>query len=137
MGFAAVFGTLPPAAILLYGGSIAWVIGYDTVYGHQDQRDDAIIGVRSTSRTFGGHSRTIIAALYALAVSLIGLAVWAADAASWPSWLGLLAFAGHLAWQVRRLDPRKPALCLRLFRSNRDAGALLFLGLLVDAVVRP
>ncbi len=133
MGFAAVFGSLPAAAILLYAGSISWVIGYDTVYGHQDQRDDAVIGVRSTSRTFGRHSRAMIAALYVAAVLLIGLALWQAGS-SWPSWLGLAAFAAHLAWQVRRLDPKDPPLCLRLFRSNRDAGALLFLGLLADAL---
>ena len=134
MGFAAVFASLPLAAILLYAGSIAWVIGYDTIYGHQDQRDDAIIGVRSTSRTFGRYSRAIIAGLYAGAAGLIGLALWSAGA-SWPGYLGLLAFAGHLAQQVVRLDPENPALCLRLFRSNRDAGALLFFGLLLDALV--
>ena len=134
MGFAAVFASLPPAAILLYAGSIAWVIGYDTIYGHQDQRDDAIIGVRSTSRTFGRHSRAIIAGLYGGAVLLIGLSLWSAGA-SVPGYVGLAAFAAHLAQQVVRLDPDNPALCLRLFRSNRDAGALLFFGLLLDALV--
>jgi 4-hydroxybenzoate polyprenyltransferase len=133
MGFAAVFGSLPVAAFLLYAGSISWVIGYDTVYGHQDQRDDAVIGVRSTSRTFGRHSRAMIAALYLAAVLLIGLALVRAGAA-WPSWFGLAGFAAHLAWQVRRLDPKDPPLCLQLFRSNRDAGALLFVGLLGDAL---
>ena len=72
MGFAALFGRLPWQALVLYAGSIAWVIGYDTIYGHQDQRDDAVIGVKSTSRTFGRWSRPIIAALYAATVLLIG-----------------------------------------------------------------
>ena len=134
MGFAAVFATLPPAAILLYAGSVAWVVGYDTIYGHQDQRDDAIIGVRSTSRTFGPYSRAIIASLYGAAVLLIGLSLWSAGAAV-PGYVGLAAFAAHLAQQVVRLDPENPTLCLRLFRSNRDAGALLFFGLLLDALV--
>lgn len=135
MGFAALFGSLPWPALVLYAGSIAWVIGYDTIYGHQDQRDDAVIGVKSTSRTFGRWSRPIIAALYGVTVVLVGVAIWGSGGAS-PSWLGLAAFAGHLVWQVRRLDPERPDVCLMLFRSNRDAGALLFAGLLVDAVMR-
>lgn len=135
MGWAALFGGLGWPAVALYLGSIAWVVGYDTVYGHQDQRDDAVIGVRSTSRTFGRHSRRMVALLYGLAVLLTGAALAGAEAA-WPSWLGLLAFAAHLVWQVARLDPDRPAVCLMLFRSNRDAGALLFLGLIADALTR-
>ena len=134
MGFAAVFAALPVAALLLYAGSIAWVIGYDTIYGHQDQRDDALIGVRSTSRTFGRHSRRTIAGLYVAATVLIGAAILASRGGL-PSALGLLLFAAHLAWQVRRLDPDDAPLCLHLFRSNRDAGALLFAGLLADALL--
>jgi 4-hydroxybenzoate polyprenyltransferase len=72
---------------------------------------------------------------YSLAVVLIGVAL-ALGAAQWPAWIGLAAFAGHLVWQIRRLDISDPALCLRIFKSNRDAGLLLFAGLLVDAVMR-
>lgn len=135
MGWAALFGALSWPALVLYGGSIAWVVGYDTVYGHQDQRDDAIIGVRSSSRTFGRHSRRVIAGLYVATIVLIGLAILGAGG-GWPSGLGLALFAAHLAWQVATLDPNDPPRCLRLFRSNRDAGALLFVGLLADALLR-
>jgi 4-hydroxybenzoate polyprenyltransferase len=135
MGFGAVFGSLPWPAFVLYVGSIAWVIGYDTIYGHQDQRDDAVIGVKSTSRTFGRWSRAIIAALYAATVVLVGIAIWGCGG-GWPSFAGLAASAAHLAWQARRLDPDRPDVCLMLFRSNRDAGALLFAGLLADALMR-
>ena len=135
MGFAAVFARLPWPELVLYAGAICWVIGYDTIYGHQDQRDDAVIGVKSTSRTFGRWSRPLIALLYAATVVLIGLAIRGAGG-GWPSYAGLAAFAAHLAWQVRRLDPERPDICLMLFRSNRDAGALLFLGLLADALTR-
>ena len=134
MGFAVELGGLPWPAFALYAGSICWVVGYDTVYGHQDQRDDAVIGVRSTSRTFGRHSRRVIAGLYGAAVALI-VAAMAGIGAAWPAWLGLAAFAGHLAWQVWRLDPGRPDVCLALFRSNRDAGALLFVGLLAAAAL--
>lgn len=135
MGWVALFGSLAWPALVLYAGSIAWVVGYDTVYGHQDQRDDAVIGVRSSSRTFGRHSRRVIAGLYVATVLLIGIAIFGAGG-HWPGWIGFVLFAAHLAWQVRTLDPNDPSRCLLLFRSNRDAGALLFLGLLTDAIFR-
>jgi 4-hydroxybenzoate polyprenyltransferase len=53
-----------------------------------------------------------------------------------PAWIGLAAFAAHLAWQIKRLEIGDPGLCLRIFKSNRDAGLLLFAGLLADAVMR-
>ena len=122
-------------ALVLYAGSIAWVIGYDTIYAHQDAEDDALIGVKSTARLFGARTHLALAVFYSLAVVLIGAAL-ALGGASWPAWLGLIAFAAHLAWQIRRLDIGDPALCLKIFKSNRDAGLLLFAGLLADAVMR-
>jgi len=135
MGFAALLGRIEAPALLLYAGAIAWVIGYDTIYAHQDVEDDALIGIKSTALLFGGRTRTMLALFYALAVVLIGAAL-ALCAVRWPAWCGLSAFATHLAWQIARLDISDPADCLRLFKSNRDAGLLLFAGLLMDAIIR-
>jgi 4-hydroxybenzoate polyprenyltransferase len=135
MGFAVTFGRIDAAALLLYAGSIAWVIGYDTIYAHQDAEDDALIGIKSTALLFGARTRPALMAFYATAVALIGGALWLA-AARWPAAIGLVAFAAHLVWQIVRLDISDPALCLRVFKSNRDAGLLLFAGLLADAVTR-
>jgi 4-hydroxybenzoate polyprenyltransferase len=135
MGFAATFGRIDAAALLLYAGSIAWVIGYDTIYAHQDSEDDALIGIKSTALLFGARTRPALAAFYGLAVMLIAAALVIAGA-RWLAWLGLAAFAAHLIWQIARLRIEDAALCLRLFKSNRDAGLLLFAGLLADAVAR-
>jgi 4-hydroxybenzoate polyprenyltransferase len=135
MGFAVTFGRIDPAALVLYAGSIAWVIGYDTIYAHQDTEDDALIGIKSTARLFGANTRPALVVFYGLAVVLIGAALALAEV-RWPAWIGLAAFAAHLAWQIRRIEIGDPALCLRLFKSNRDAGLLLFAGLLADAVMR-
>ena len=135
MGFAAMLGRIDATALALYAGSIAWVIGYDTVYAHQDAEDDALIGIKSTARLFGARTHRALAVFYGLAVILIALALAMADV-RWPGWIGLGAFAVHLVWQIARLDIRDPALCLRIFKSNRDAGLLLFAGLLADAVTR-
>jgi len=135
MGFAVTLGRIDLTVLALYAGSISWVIGYDTIYAHQDAEDDALIGIKSTARLFGARTHRALVVFYSLAVLLIGVAL-ALAGARWPAWLGLLAFAAHLVWQVRRLDISDPALCLRVFKSNRDAGLLLFAGLLIDAVTR-
>ena len=125
MGWPAAFGRLDWPALLLYAGAIAWVIGYDTIYAHQDREDDALIGIKSTALLFGERTKPMLAAFYALAVALIALAGWSAGAGIVFS-LGLLAFAAHLSWQIRRLDIDDPANCLVVFKSNRDAGLILF-----------
>lgn len=135
MGFAVIFGKIDLTALVLYAGSIAWVIGYDTIYAHQDAEDDALIGVKSTARLFGAHTHQALIMFYGLAVMLIGVALASGDARL-PAWLGLAAFTLHLAWQIKRLRIDDPALCLRLFKSNKHAGLLLFAGLLADAVLR-
>jgi 4-hydroxybenzoate polyprenyltransferase len=133
MGWAAAFGRLDAPAILLYAGSIAWVIGYDTIYAHQDREDDALIGIKSTALLFGDDTKAALAAFYALAVALIGLAGWLAGAGGYFV-AGLAGFAVHLAWQISRIDIADPELCLRLFKSNRDAGLILFAGMILDAL---
>jgi 4-hydroxybenzoate polyprenyltransferase len=135
MGFAVTLGRIDPAALALYAGSIAWVIGYDTIYAHQDADDDALIGIKSTARLFGARTHQALLVFYGLAVVLIGLALTLAGALV-PAWIGLAVFAAHLVRQIARLDISDPGLCLRIFKSNRDAGLLLFAGLLVDAVMR-
>jgi 4-hydroxybenzoate polyprenyltransferase len=135
MGFAVTLGRIDATALALYAGSIAWVVGYDTIYAHQDAEDDALIGIKSTALLFGARTHQALTAFYGLAVALIGLAL-ALAGARWPAWIGLAAFATHLIWQIRRLEISDPALCLRIFKSNRDGGLLLFAGLLADAVMR-
>jgi 4-hydroxybenzoate polyprenyltransferase len=135
MGFAVTLGRIDAAALALYAGAIAWVIGYDTIYAHQDAEDDALIGIKSTALLFGARTHRALTVFYALAVVLIGAAL-ALAGAGLPAWIGLAAFAVHLVWQIRRLEISDPALCLRIFKSNRDAGLLLFAGLLADAVMR-
>jgi 4-hydroxybenzoate polyprenyltransferase len=135
MGFAVLLGRIDAAALWLYAGSISWVIGYDTIYAHQDAEDDALIGIKSTALLFGARTKPALVAFYALAMVLIGFALALTHAGAL-AWIGLAMFAAHLVWQIARLDISDTALCLRIFKSNRDAGLLLFLGLLADAVMR-
>ena len=135
MGWAAAFGRLDVPALLLYAGSISWVIGYDTIYAHQDREDDALIGIKSTALLFGPRTKPMLALFYALAVILIGAAGLTAGGGG-VFWLGLVAFAAHLIWQIVRLDIADPDNCLKVFKSDRDAGLILFAALLLDAALR-
>ena len=132
MGWPAAFGRLDWPAIVLYAGSISWVIGYDTIYAHQDREDDLLIGIKSTALLFGENTRPMLASFYAGAVVLIGIAGLLAGGGL-IFMLGLIAFAVHLAWQVMRLDINDSAHCLKQFKSNRDAGLILFGAMLLAA----
>jgi len=135
MGWPATFARLDLPAFLLYAGAISWVIGYDTIYAHQDREDDALIGIKSTALLFRERTKPMLALFYTLAVALIALAGWNAGAGLVFA-LGLLAFAAHLAWQIARLNVDDPVNCLVVFKSNRDAGLILFVGLVLDAGLR-
>ena len=131
VGFAAVTQHLAWPAILLYTGCLCWTLGYDTIYAHQDRDDDALIGVKSTARLFGEHSRGWIAGFYILAIALIASAMFAAGLRPWSALL-LLPAAAHLFWQSRSLDIDSPEKCLGLFRANRNTGFMIA-GALVGA----
>jgi 4-hydroxybenzoate polyprenyltransferase len=135
MGWAAWFGGLAAAPLLLYVGGILWTIGYDTIYAHQDKEDDAMIGIGSTALLFGARTRPYLAAFYAGATLLFAAAFIAARV-GWLGYAGLVLGALHLGWQAVALDIDDPQDCLRKFRSNRDFGLILFAGLVADCVAR-
>ena len=134
MGWPATFGRLDWPAIVLYAGSILWVIGYDTIYAHQDRDDDLLIGIKSTALLFGERTPTMLATFYAGAIALIATAGFMAGGGIMFT-IGIVAFAAHLAWQVTRLDIDDPAHCLVLFKSNRDAGLILFGAMLLETAI--
>jgi 4-hydroxybenzoate polyprenyltransferase len=130
VGWPAIVGSLDAPALWLYAGSVAWVIGYDTLYAIQDKEDDALVGVRSSARRLGRHAPLGVGLFYTLAVLLWGAAIWSVR----PEWLALLALlpaALHLLGQALRADPDDGESALKLFRSNRTAGLLVFLAMLV------
>ena len=135
MGFAVILARIDAAALSLYLGTICWVIGYDTIYAHQDTEDDLLVGIKSTALLFGERTQLALLIFYGLATAFIGLSLWIGSS-GWLAWAGLMAFAAHLLWQTGKIKIEESDLCLRLFKSNRDAGLLLFAGLLADAALR-
>jgi len=135
MGWASVFRSIDDPALLLFAGAVSWVFGYDTIYAHQDREDDAIVGVRSTALLFGERTWFALSVSYGLTVLLFAGALVTAGAGLIAA-LGLFGFALLLYRQVRALDIHDGELCLRLFKSNRNAGLILFAGLAGDALVQ-
>ncbi len=132
MGWAAVTGALHPAAFVLYGAGIAWTLGYDTIYAHQDKDDDALLGLKSTALKFGDKTRSWLAGFFALTIAGLAASGYLAGQGA-PFFVGLLAAAAHLAWQVRTIDIDDPDRCLKLFRSNRDFGWLVVFAILANS----
>jgi 4-hydroxybenzoate polyprenyltransferase len=129
MGYTSASGQIDAAWAALYAAAIFWDLGFDTIYAHQDREDDALIGVRSTARLFGAHTRPFLAACY---VATVGALVLAGACAKLGFWFypALLLPAALLARQVITLDINDPAHCLRLFRANREVGLAVGLAIL-------
>jgi 4-hydroxybenzoate polyprenyltransferase len=130
LGIPAATGRLSWVMAWVYAAAIAWILGYDTIYAHQDREDDAMIGVRSTARLFAERTAPFLAACYAATILLLAGAGWQAGL-RWPFFPALLLPAWLLTRQVRRLDIHDPALCLALFRSNREVGLAVAAALLL------
>ncbi len=134
MGPAAVLDALPAWSFVLYLGGIFWTLGYDTISAHQDQEDDALVGVKSSARRLGAHTRTALCVFYGGAIVLFGIAGQMAGL-SWPFQTGLIAGATQLAWQIAAIDIDNPADCLRMFKSNRVFGWIMLVAIVLGHLV--
>ncbi|MBU6299771.1 MAG: 4-hydroxybenzoate octaprenyltransferase [Alphaproteobacteria bacterium] len=134
LGFAAQTGSLDTADAMLYAGLFFWTLGYDTIYAHQDKDDDALIGVKSTARLLGEKSRPWILGFYAVAFTLI-LAAGFTEHEGWPYVLLMLLAGGQMLWQVHTLDIDDSERCLKIFRANRETGALIAAALIISTWV--
>jgi 4-hydroxybenzoate polyprenyltransferase len=134
MGWSGQFGTLSLAPVLLYVGSIAWTIGYDTIYAHQDKEDDTLVGIGSTALLFADKTHQWLIGLYGVALVCIVAAFLIAEV-NLSGYSGLAIAALLLFRQIWMLDIDDVEKCLALFQSNNRVGALVFVGLLVPLVL--
>jgi 4-hydroxybenzoate polyprenyltransferase len=141
MGWWGIYGYAPQVysilwvpPLLIYFGCMAWVIGYDTIYAHQDIEDDVLAGVKSTARLFQERTKPMLVGFYSTAIVLFGAAFYYLGL-TWPAWIGLAAGAGHMIWQLTTLNIKDPANCLARFKSNSHFGWLIFTGLAATALL--
>jgi len=124
LGWAAITGVIGVAAICLYLGGVAWTLGYDTIYAHQDKEDDALVGIKSTARLLGPATQVWLFGFYAMALAGFLLA-GAVAGLGWPFYLIMLGGAAHLGWQAGTVSIDDPGDCLAKFRSNKTFGLLV------------
>ena len=134
MGWAAVKEGLALSALVLYAAGILWTLGYDTIYAHQDKEDDILVGIKSTALKFGAATPLFLAVFYAGTIALLALSGITAGL-SWPYFIAIAMAGGHLGWQVRTVDTDNPKSCLSKFRSNRDFGLIVLVGIIAGQVI--
>ncbi|MGH6719694.1 MAG: UbiA family prenyltransferase, partial [Alphaproteobacteria bacterium] len=134
VGWTAVEATMAVPAVVLYAACIAWTVGYDTIYAHQDKADDRQAGVRSSALALGRATRPFLFAVYLVAWAGFAAAAWLAGL-GWPAVAALAPAALHLLWQAARVDLDRPADCLAKFRANVDLGWLVAAGLVIALVL--
>ncbi len=133
MGWAARWENLEAAPIVLYAACVAWIIGYDTIYAHQDKEDDALMGLKSTALRFGNNTASWLSLFYGFTIGGLAFTGWLVGAGVL-FYCGLAVAAAQLIWQVATLNIDDPKNCLERFRSNHGFGAIVFLAIVLDAV---
>ncbi|MFT6581661.1 MAG: 4-hydroxybenzoate polyprenyltransferase [Alphaproteobacteria bacterium] len=132
VGWTAITGSLDAPALWLYAAGIAWTLGYDTIYAHQDKEDDVLIGVKSSALKLGERTRSFLFLFYAITIGLLAMAGLSAELS--PRFFIVLALAAlHLIWQAWTVDINDPENCLAKFKSNRIFGLILLLGIIAGA----
>ena len=129
LGWVAVRGTIELPAILLYAGGIFWTLGYDTIYAHQDKKDDARIGVKSSALRLGANTKKAVGVFYLLAVLLWALAGWVSGSGM-ALYALLILTELHFGWQLCTVNLSDPASARRIFVSNTTVGGIVFLACL-------
>ena len=133
MGWAAMFGSLSLPPVILYAASVAWTIGYDTIYAHQDKEDDAVIGLKSTALRFGKKTAIWLTLFYGVTLGGLVFAGWAIGA-QLVFFIGMIFAGAHLVWQIATLDIDDGQNCLDRFRSNHGFGAIVFFSIVLDVI---
>ena len=133
MGWAAIFGSVALAPVILYGAAVAWTIGYDTIYAHQDKEDDEVIGLKSTALRFGDHTARWLSLFYGMTWGGLAFSGWLVGAGLF-FFIGMLLAGAHLIWQIVTLDIDDGQNCLDRFRSNHGFGAIVFFALVLDII---
>lgn len=134
LGWAAVRGELEAPACVLYAAGILWTLGYDTIYAHQDKKDDFLIGIKSTALLFEKNTSKWLTCFYSGTIGLIAFSGYLAQV-GWAFYVGLGFAAAHLFWQVTALDIDDTRSCLQHFKSNRNFGLIIFASIIAGRII--
>ena len=134
LGWTAIYGEINLLPILFYFGAIFWTLGYDTIYGYQDLKDDEIIGLKSTSIKFKNNPIKFLIICYTVflfTILMIGLLM---DLNKIFYLIYLIIFLQIFYFQIKKLNIENKLICLKIFKSNNFLGFLVFLGLVAGKI---
>jgi len=126
MGWAAINNNITFEPIILYIAAIFWTLGYDTIYGLQDIKDDEIIGVKSTSIKFKNNVKVFVGVCYSLCVFFILILCLMLEIDKYLFILSIL-FISTLVYQIKSFEINNPSSCLMAFKNNNLTGGFMFL----------
>ena len=131
LGWTSIEGGLDIVPILFYAGAIFWTLGYDTIYGYQDIKDDEIIGLKSTSIKFKGKAKKFLIICYSLLIILFSIGGFYMKFDPKYYFILFIPFMHLFFYQIRNLNLKNPASCLKIFKSNNIFGFIIFLNILI------
>jgi len=131
LGWTSITGKLDIIPLIFYVGAIFWTLGYDTIYGFQDIKDDEIIGLKSTSIKFKGKAKKFLIMSYSLLIILFSIGGYFMKFDPKYYFILFIPFMHLFFYQIRNLDLKNPTSCLRIFKSNNIFGFIIFLSILV------
>jgi 4-hydroxybenzoate polyprenyltransferase len=135
MSFSAQINSIPAVAWVMYLAVVLWALVYDTMYAMVDKDDDLKIGVKSTAILFGDYDRQIMAILQLIIIGLL-ISVGQMKQLNWPYYGGVLVAAGFSVYQQKLIYHREKAQCFKAFLNNNWFGVSVFVGLVIDYLVR-
>ena len=130
LGWTAIHGQINIVTILFYIGAIFWTLGYDTIYGYQDIKDDEIIGLKSTSIKFKGNANKFLFTCYTLLIILFLIGGYYMKF-HYTYYILTIIPIMHLFYQMKIFNPNNPSSCLKAFKSNNSFGILILINILI------
>ena len=131
LGWTSINGEIDIVTIIFYLGAIFWTLGYDTIYGYQDIKDDEIIGLKSTSIKFRGKEKKFLFACYALFLLMFFVGGYLMKLNNVYFFLTIIPFLHLFFYQIKTFKSKDPISCLRIFKSNNIFGLIIFLNILI------
>jgi 4-hydroxybenzoate polyprenyltransferase len=131
LGWTSIKGEIDVIPILFYIGAIFWTLGYDTIYGYQDIKDDEIIGLKSTSIKFKGKEKIFLLSCYSILIIFLIIGGYYMKFNNIYYLLTLIPLAHLYFYQIKNFESKNPQNCLKLFKSNNFLGLIILLNLII------
>ena len=134
LGWTSITESINIIPIIFYFGAIFWTLGYDTIYGYQDIKDDEIIGLKSTSIKFKGNAKLFLIICYLILISILIIGGYLMEFNLFYFLILMIPTIQLFLYQIRYFDSNNPNTCLKIFKSNNYFGLIIFTNILIGKI---